>query len=88
MRNVATFIKNIIKSRTSATVVLLSCFSMCLALLALVPGPWFGKQVTAELTVIVGGLTTMVSIVYVRNKKSEDSCVSAKPEVTTNSDSN
>lgn len=67
------FTKGLIKRRVSASVVLMACASLCVALFVLIPAPWFGKSISAELTIIVGGLTTIVSIVYVRNKKSEDS---------------
>ncbi len=66
------YTKKLIKERVSATVVLMACASLCISLLVLTPAPFKGKAVATELAVIVGGLTTIVSIVYVRNKKSED----------------
>ena len=55
--------------RSSACVVLATCGTLCLCAIMLTIAALSKRQVIAELGIVVTGLTTLVTTVYVKGKK-------------------
>lgn len=63
--------------RVHGTVVIMVASSLCLSLLAIVYGLLTWHPLVAELTVVVGAITTLATLIYNRGKKADE----AKREV-------